>query len=243
MDQASRIIARWTGVSDVIGEERIACAAWKRAVGKRVALRTRALKLVRTTLVVEVEDELWRKNLWSLRYQILAQSRKGDRAGDCHRRGTARDAAASGAAARTGSRARRWNRSTKRKSIADPGLRRIYKAARQPRNRLTTRPNTYENRILKLTEAEVDTSRISPISTSPTPEIDRHGCTIWAAFSSIWTSWPESIPRVSSRCRRCFTRPKKPRLCGPMWSARRSMNAVALANAPASGNGYFKVPK
>lgn len=71
MDQASRIIAQWTGVSDVINHERIACGAWKKAVGKTIALRTRALKLVRTTLVVEVEDELWKKNLWSLRYQIL----------------------------------------------------------------------------------------------------------------------------------------------------------------------------
>jgi hypothetical protein len=71
MEQASRIIAQWTGVSGLITGERIACTAWKRAVGRRIALRTRALKLVRTTLVVEVEDDIWRKNLWSLRYQIL----------------------------------------------------------------------------------------------------------------------------------------------------------------------------
>src|ERR1700689_4312599 len=76
MDQATRIIAQWTGVSDVIGHERIACAAWKKAVGRKIALRTRALKLVRTTLVVEVEDELWRKNLWGLRYQILRNLEK-----------------------------------------------------------------------------------------------------------------------------------------------------------------------
>jgi hypothetical protein len=76
MDQASRIIARWTGVSDVISHERIACGAWKKAVGRKIALRTRALKLVRTTLVVEVEDEIWRKNLWSLRYQILRNMEK-----------------------------------------------------------------------------------------------------------------------------------------------------------------------
>ena len=76
MDQASRIIAQWTGVSDVISHERIACAAWKKAVGKKIALRTRAVKLVRTTLVVEVEDEIWRKNLWSLRYQILRNLEK-----------------------------------------------------------------------------------------------------------------------------------------------------------------------
>src|ERR1700722_17762863 len=71
MDQASRLIARWAGVSDVISHERIACGAWKKAVGSKIALRTRALKLVRTTLVVEVDDEIWRSNLWTLRYQIL----------------------------------------------------------------------------------------------------------------------------------------------------------------------------
>lgn len=71
MDQASRIIARWTGASDVISCERVACGAWKRAVGSKIAQRTRALKLVRSTLVVEVEDEMWKRNLWGLRYQIL----------------------------------------------------------------------------------------------------------------------------------------------------------------------------
>ncbi|MGD1070366.1 MAG: DUF721 domain-containing protein [Bryobacteraceae bacterium] len=76
MDQASRIIARWRGASDVISPERIACGAWKIAVGPRLAERTRAVKLVRDRLVVEVEDEVWRKNLWSLRYQILKNIEK-----------------------------------------------------------------------------------------------------------------------------------------------------------------------
>ena len=76
MDQASRIIAQWKGVSDVISPERIACGAWKKAVGKRIAERTRAVKLVRTTLVIEVEDDVWRRNLWGLRYQILRNLEK-----------------------------------------------------------------------------------------------------------------------------------------------------------------------
>ena len=76
MEQASRIIAQWKGVSDVISAERIACGAWKKAVGKRIAARTRAVKLVRDTLVVEVEDEVWRRNLWGLRYQILRNLEK-----------------------------------------------------------------------------------------------------------------------------------------------------------------------
>lgn len=76
MDQASRILSRIPGASDVISVEQIACGAWKRAVGKRIALRAKALKLVRSTLVVEVEDEVWQRNLWSLRYQILRNLEK-----------------------------------------------------------------------------------------------------------------------------------------------------------------------
>ena len=76
MDPASRIIAGLTGASGVISPERIACGAWKKAVGKRLADRTRAVKLVRDRLVVEVEDETWRKNLWTLRYQILKNLEK-----------------------------------------------------------------------------------------------------------------------------------------------------------------------
>jgi hypothetical protein len=76
MNQASRIIAEWSGASEVITPERIACSAWKKAVGKRLAERTRAAKLVRDRLVVEVEDEVWRENLWSLRFQILKNLEK-----------------------------------------------------------------------------------------------------------------------------------------------------------------------
>ena len=71
MDQASRIIARLSPGSDLITSESIACRAWKKAVGKRLAGYTSALKLVRDRLVVEVEDEVWRSQLWALRFQIL----------------------------------------------------------------------------------------------------------------------------------------------------------------------------
>jgi hypothetical protein len=74
MDQASRIIAQWG--SDLITSERIACGAWKKAVGKRLALRTNAIRLVRNRLVIEVEDEVWRNNLYSLRPQILRNMEK-----------------------------------------------------------------------------------------------------------------------------------------------------------------------
>jgi hypothetical protein len=71
MDQAGRIIAGMKGAAAIASPERIACGAWKRAVGKRLAVRTRPVKLVRDRLVVEVEDEIWRDSLWKLRFQIL----------------------------------------------------------------------------------------------------------------------------------------------------------------------------
>ena len=80
MIQASRILARSLlgkdGESDLISRETIACRAWKKAVGTRLARRTNAVKLVRDRLVIEVEDEIWRNNLWSLRYQILKNLEK-----------------------------------------------------------------------------------------------------------------------------------------------------------------------
>src|SRR5580692_2667546 len=76
MDQAGRIIAGMKGAAAVTGPERIACSAWKRAVGKRLAVRTTAVKLVRDRLVVEVEDEIWRESLWKLRFQILRNIEK-----------------------------------------------------------------------------------------------------------------------------------------------------------------------
>lgn len=71
MEPISRIVAGDSNVSGIVGHETMACAVWKKAVGGRIAQRTRAIKLVRDTLVVEVEDELWRLNLWGLRGQIL----------------------------------------------------------------------------------------------------------------------------------------------------------------------------
>jgi hypothetical protein len=130
MDQASRIIARWTGVADVISPERIACGAWKRAVGKRIAAHTRAAKLVRNTLVVEVEDDIWKKNLWGLRYQILRNLEKAVGPEIVHelelrvmplRREPQRD---------TGERLV-LEPVDDADAISDPGLRRMYKSARR----------------------------------------------------------------------------------------------------------------
>jgi hypothetical protein len=131
MDQASRIIAQWTGVSDVISHERIACASWKRAVGKKVALRTRALKLVRDTLVVEVEDQVWRDNLWGLRYQILRNLEKAIGPEIVTKLELRVMPPRFGPQRETVERLPLEIPLDEAESIADPGLRRIYKAARR----------------------------------------------------------------------------------------------------------------
>lgn len=57
--------------SGTISTEELARAAWPVAVGKRIALRAVAVSLVRDKLIVEVEDAIWQKQLWHLRFQIL----------------------------------------------------------------------------------------------------------------------------------------------------------------------------
>ena len=130
MDQASRIIAGWSGASKLISQERIAVTAWKKAIGSRLAGRTRAVKLVRETLVVEVEDRVWRENLWSLRRHILKNIESAIGPSIVHelefrvmppRREAARENVSSSGAALF----------DEAEAIADPGLRRIYKAARR----------------------------------------------------------------------------------------------------------------
>jgi hypothetical protein len=131
MDQAGRIIAGMKGAAAVTSPERIVCGAWNRAVGKRLALRTRPVKLVRDRLVVEVEDEVWRESLWKLRFQILRNIEREigtEMVADLTfvvappRRGPQRDTAATPAALVSEDEA---------DAIADPGLRRVYRNSRR----------------------------------------------------------------------------------------------------------------
>lgn len=134
MDQASRIIAQWSGVSDLISGERIACGAWQKAVGKRLGERTRAVKLVRDKLIVEVEDEVWRRNLWGLRFHILKNLVKAigpGIVGDLEFRvvPVRREAQRETAAALFGSLP--GEKPDESAAIGDPGMRRIYRNARR----------------------------------------------------------------------------------------------------------------
>jgi len=76
MERASKFIRTLRLPGDTLNVEELACAAWPEAVGKRVALHTRAAKLVRTRLVVEVEDAIWQRQLFALSRQILRNLEK-----------------------------------------------------------------------------------------------------------------------------------------------------------------------
>ena len=80
MERACKLMRGLRLAGEAVTDERIACAAWPQAVGKKIAAHTRAAKMVRGRLVVEVEDHIWQKQLFTLTPQImgrLAQSLGG----------------------------------------------------------------------------------------------------------------------------------------------------------------------
>ena len=76
MERASKLIRGLRLSGDVISAQELACAAWPDAVGKTLAAHTRAARMVRTRLVVEVEDATWQRQLFSLSWQILGNLEK-----------------------------------------------------------------------------------------------------------------------------------------------------------------------
>lgn len=75
MERAGPVIAKLRGLSGLPAEE-LALNAWPAAVGKRLAARARAVSLVRTSLIVEVEDAVWQQQLFQLRGPILQKLRE-----------------------------------------------------------------------------------------------------------------------------------------------------------------------
>jgi hypothetical protein len=71
MERASKLIRGLRLPGETITAEELACAAWAQAVGKKIAAHTRPAKLVRTRLVVEVEDRIWQRQLFALTWQIV----------------------------------------------------------------------------------------------------------------------------------------------------------------------------
>jgi predicted nucleic acid-binding Zn ribbon protein len=76
MEPASKLIRQLRLSSDVLSAGELACAAWPQAVGKRIAAHTRASRMVRTRLIVEVEDFIWQRQLFALTPYILRNLEK-----------------------------------------------------------------------------------------------------------------------------------------------------------------------
>ena len=76
MERAARLINKSKLSGQVISDDDLARAIWPAAVGKAIAAHTSRLRLVRATLVVEVEDAIWQRQLFTLTSQIVSRLRK-----------------------------------------------------------------------------------------------------------------------------------------------------------------------
>jgi hypothetical protein len=129
MQQVSRFMASLRPLRESCDAGDIVCAAWKRAVGHKIAVHTRASKLVRNTLVVEVEDWLWQRNLMGLSRQIVKNLEKAVGPG------IVADLEFRIVPPRRGpmlaqSSMQAYQLADEADAIADPGLRRIYRRKR-----------------------------------------------------------------------------------------------------------------
>jgi predicted nucleic acid-binding Zn ribbon protein len=129
MERASKLLAKVHFPENSVTTEELACAAWKAAVGKRLAAHARAERLVRSRLIVGVDDVVWQRQLFAMSRMILASVEKHLGKGIVDdiefrvapvRRGPQR--ATSAVAAEPGDEAAQ---------IADPVLRGIYIASRR----------------------------------------------------------------------------------------------------------------
>ncbi len=114
---------------EAVTDERIACAAWPLAVGRKIAAHTRAAKMVRGRLVIEVEDNIWQKQLFTLTPQILgrlAQNLGGGVVEDLEFRVVPRRREPGRAAASVPALF-----ADEAEGISDPVLRSIYRASRK----------------------------------------------------------------------------------------------------------------
>jgi hypothetical protein len=74
MERAGRLIGKLKLKVD--DPELRACAAWKVAAGKKIAEHTRATRLVRGSLVVEVSDAVWQRQLSTLSRMLVSNLEK-----------------------------------------------------------------------------------------------------------------------------------------------------------------------
>ena len=76
MERAAKLLRQWKLASGHVTSDQVAIAAWSVAAGKKIAAHSRAVTLVRCRLVVEVTDEIWQKQLRTVRGFILNKLEK-----------------------------------------------------------------------------------------------------------------------------------------------------------------------
>src|SRR5579859_6171794 len=127
MERANKVLGSLSLPAGAVTPEAMVCAAWAGAVGKKIAAHTRAAKLVRAHLIVEVQDAIWRRQLFVLRAQIRRKIDESIGAGvveDIEFRVTPRRLEPQRAA-------HSMAQADEADAIGDPVLRNIYKASRK----------------------------------------------------------------------------------------------------------------
>jgi predicted nucleic acid-binding Zn ribbon protein len=71
MERAGRLIGKMKLPRDLSDPETRVRAVWALAAGKKIARHTRATNLVRDSLIVEVEDCIWQKQLATLEHFFI----------------------------------------------------------------------------------------------------------------------------------------------------------------------------
>ena len=126
MERASRLHGNLKFPGDSVSSQELICAAWSAAVGKRIARHARAERLVRTKLIVGVDDAIWRRQLFTMSRMIV------DKIAGCLGPGVVDDLEFRVAPARRGPhRAESAVPPDEADGIEDPGLRRVYLASRK----------------------------------------------------------------------------------------------------------------
>ena len=71
MLRAAKVLSKMKLAKAGVSSERLAVPSWAQTVGKTIARHTRAVGIFEGTLVVDVEDAVWEKNLRLLQPQIM----------------------------------------------------------------------------------------------------------------------------------------------------------------------------
>src|SRR5690242_5552993 len=75
MERAARVLRKGKQSRSILDDSQAIEAVWPAAVGRSIARHVSRLRLVRSILVVEVEDAIWQRQLRTLDMQILERIR------------------------------------------------------------------------------------------------------------------------------------------------------------------------